>query len=372
MNRRNWLKRSTGASVFSLVAGPTLASDLTSDEIRKFNPRPLKNPVELHFNENPYGPSESVREVLTDSLDLGCRYPYGRFDELQSLLAKKEGVTEEHIVVVGGSAEGLKVTGITYAGNGGEILAGRPTYLAMLNYAETWGANIHWVDVDENKVYDVEEIEKRISDKTDLVFLCNPNNPTSTILPKDKLLDFVSSAAQKTVVFSDEAYYDFISEPDYPSMVEFVKKDERVIVSRTFSKVYGLAGLRIGYLIAKPEIANKIRERVVAFTNIFAIKAAIAALKDQSFYDFSVQKVNEGKQLMAQSMDELGLPYLRSHTNFMFFKTGMDIEKFNKLMLEKGVKVGRPFPPFNEWCRISTGTIDEVKLFNQTMKKVLV
>jgi len=242
----------------------------------------------------------------------------------------------------------------------------------MLNYAETWGANIHWVDVDENKVYDVEEIEKRISEKTDLVFLCNPNNPTSTILPKDKLLDFVSSAAQKTVVFSDEAYYDFISEPDYPSMVEFVKKDERVIVSRTFSKVYGLAGLRIGYLIAKPEIANKIRERVVAFTNIFAIKAAIAALKDQSFYDFSVKKVNEGKQLMARSMDELGLTYLPSHTNFMFFKTGMDIEKFNKLMLEKGVKVGRPFPPFNKWCRISTGTIDEVKRFNQAMMKVLV
>ena len=120
---------------------------------------------------------------------------------------------------------------------------------------------------------------KRISSKTKLIFLCNPNNPTGTLVPARKLVDFCDTASKKTIVFSDEAYYDYIEKPNYPSMISAVKKGDNVIVSKTFSKVYGMAGLRIGYLVAKPEIANKIRKNVVAMSNVLAIEAAKEALK---------------------------------------------------------------------------------------------
>jgi len=371
VNRREWIKRGGAVSALTLLGGQTIAATLSEKEKYQFNPRPLDEPIQLNFNENPFGPSAKVREAMTKAFDISCRYPSTYSKELHEMIAKKEGVTTDHIVVVGGSTEGLKITGLTYANNGGEIIAAKPTFLAMMSYAKQWGASINWVPLDKDKMHDVDEMEKRISAKTKLIFLCNPNNPTSTLLPKEKLVDFCTSASKKTMVFSDEAYYDFIEEPDYPSMVSLVKQGENVIVSRTFSKVYGLAGLRIGYLIAKPEIAKKIRANVVAYTNVLAIKAATTAMQDKEFYEFSLSQVKEGKELMYTAMNDLGLEYIRSNTNFIFFKTGRKIETFNKQMLEQGVKVGRPFPPFTEWCRISMGTIEEVKFFNQAMKKVL-
>lgn len=371
MNRRAWIKRGGAAGALTLLGGQAIASALTAEEKRLFNPRALADPVQLNFNENPFGPSAKVRETIKDAFDIGCRYPSSYLDELVAMLAKKEGVTPEHIVVGGGSTEGLKITGLTFANNGGEIIAARPTFLAMMTYARQWGATINWVDLDSELTHDVDEMEKRISSKTKLIFLCNPNNPTSTLLAKNKLIDFCTSASKKTIVFSDEAYYDFIEEKDYPSMVSLVKKGENVIVSRTFSKIYGLAGLRIGYLVAKPELAAKIRQNVAANTNVLAIKAAMAAMQDDAFYKFSLGKVREGKELMYAAMKELGLDYIRSNTNFIFFKTGRDIGSFNAQMLAQGVKVGRPFMPFDKWCRISTGTIEEVQLFNQALKKVM-
>jgi histidinol-phosphate aminotransferase len=371
MNRRDWIVKSGAASALTLFGGSTLASTLSLEEKINFNPRVLTNPVQLNYNENPFGPSASARKAMTEAFDIGCRYPSSYMRELVDMIAKKEGVTKDHIVVAGGSTEGLKITGLTFANNGGEIIAAQPTFLAMMTYAEQWGATINWVPLDKTMTHDIAEMERRITAKTKLVFLCNPNNPTSTLLDRNKLIDFCTSASKKTIVFSDEAYYDFIEEKDYPSMVSLVKKDENVIVSRTFSKVYGLAGLRIGYLVAKPSIASKLKENIVAFTNVLAIRAAMTAMKDQEFYDFSVKKVTEGKKMMYQTMDDLGLSYVPSHTNFIFFKTGKNIETFYKEMLEQGVLVGRAFPPYTDWCRISMGTIEEVQVFNQALRKVI-
>ncbi|MFY0594438.1 pyridoxal phosphate-dependent aminotransferase [Roseivirga sp.] len=371
MDRREWMKRGGAFGALSLLGTQNLISTLTASEKEQFNPRALDLPVQLNFNENPFGPSSKVREAMIEGFDIGCRYPDPYSKELMDMIVEKEGVSGDHIVITGGSTEGLKVTGLTFANNGGEIIAARPTFLAMMTYAKQWGATVNWVDLDDQLTHDVDEMERRISSKTKLIFLCNPNNPTSTLLSKEKLTDFCTSASKKTIVFSDEAYYDFIEDKQYPSMVSLVKKGENVIVSRTFSKVYGLAGLRIGYLIAKPEIANKIRENVVAYTNIIALKAAAAAMKDKEFYDFSLNKVQEGKQIMYGAMDTLKLEYIKSSTNFIFFKSGRPIESFNKQMRDEGVLVGRAFPPYTDWCRISTGTIEEVLYFAQKLKKVL-
>lgn len=370
MDRRQWLKSTSLGGSFALLGGLHITNALTVEESIKFNPRPLSKHIRLSSNENPYGPSKKVKEAIVNAFDHGCRYPYAYADELALILAQKEGVTKDHIIICGGSTEGLKVAALTFAAHGGEIIAGKPTFLAMMTYAKQWGASINWVPVGEDKGYDMEEIEKRISSKTKLVFLCNPNNPTSTILSSKKLIDFCDAISNKTILFSDEAYYDYIEEPEYPSMVELVKQEKNVIVSRTFSKVYGMAGLRIGYLIAKPSLAEKLRRNMVAYSNVLAIAAAKEALNDKEFYSFSLQKNREAKELIYKTLDTFELPYVKSNTNFIFFKSGKSIQILHKEMMNKGVLIGRPFPPFFDWCRISTGTTEEVALFTKALSSL--
>ena len=370
ISRRNWLKSASLGGGLAMLGGTGLVSSLSAEEIRKYNPRPLDGPVRLGSNENPYGPSEKMRQAMTAAFDNGCRYPWSYNASLVKMIAEKEGVPEDHIVLVAGSTEGLKVTGITFA-QGGEIISCAPTFLSMMEYAELWGTNINWVPLNKDLDFDLDEIEKRVSHETRLVFLCNPNNPTGKLLPADKVMDFCETVSKRAVVFSDEAYYDYITEPNYPSMVELVKKGHDVIVSRTLSKVYGLAGIRMGYLIARPALAQKLKDRVVANTNIMAIEAGKAALADKEFYQFSLQKNAEAKALLIQTLDELKLPYLESHANFVFFQSGKDVAELGKTMAQKGFIIGRPFPPLNDWCRISTGTIEEVTLYNQAIKEVL-
>ena len=162
MDRRSWLKRGGALSALTLLGGTAAASTLTQSEIEKFNPRPFSGPAQLNFNENPFGPSAKVRKAMTEAFDLGCRYPDSLIDELAEMVAKKEGVTRDHIVIGGGSTEGLKVTGLTFANNCGEIIAARPTFLAMMSYAQQWGATINWVDLDDKLTHDVDEMERRI------------------------------------------------------------------------------------------------------------------------------------------------------------------------------------------------------------------
>ena len=370
LSRRNWLKTTSLGSGLALLGGAGILPSLSAEEIKKYNPRPMAGPIRLGSNENPYGPSESMRKAMTSAFDMGCRYPWASNASLVKMLAEKEGVPEDHIVLVAGSTEGLKVAGITF-GKGGEIITCAPTFLSMMEYAELWGTEINWVPLTKDLDFDLDEIEKRVTHETRLVFLCNPNNPTGKLLPADRVMDFCETVSKRAVVFSDEAYYDYITEPNYPSMVELVKKGHDVVVSRTLSKVYGLAGIRMGYLIAKPELAKKLSDRVVANTNIMAIEAGKAALADKDFYRFSLQKNAEAKAMIIQTLNELKLPYLESHANFVFFQAGRDITELGKTMAQKGFIIGRPFPPLNDWCRISTGTLEEIALYNQAIKEVL-
>ena len=371
LSRRSWLKGAGLMSSLAVIGGIAPIHQLSAKEIKKFRPRPLTGNIKLSSNENPYGPSEKVRQAMISNFDQACRYPFSYSGELIEKIAAKEGVSKDHIVLAGGSTEGLKVVGLTYGMNGGEIIAAQPTFLALMTYAAQWGGSVNWVPVDKNMMHDLDEMEKRISSKTKLIFLCNPNNPTSTLLPADRVLDFCNTVSDKVTIFSDEAYCDFIEDKNYPSMVSLVKKGKNIIVSKTFSKVYGLAGLRIGYMVAKPEIAAGLRKNIMAFTNVLAIEAAKNALDDQEFYDFSLNKTKEAKKIILEGLDDLNLEYAPSNTNFIFFKSGRNIEKLQQQMLAKGIMVGRPFPPFDDWCRISTGTLEEVIQFNDALKKVL-
>jgi len=367
IDRRQWLKSAgLGGSYFFLGGLDAMALDIPS--------RPLLTEkfIHLNANENPYGPSKRVRTVLTNTFDDACRYPFRALPQLVEMIAEKEGVTKDHIVVTGGSTEGLKAAGLIFGNDGGEIIAADPTFQALLSYADTFGAYIHRVPVNDEMEHDLEAMAKRITSKTRLIFICNPNNPTGTLLDKNKLKDFCLTFDEQAVIFSDEAYYDFITEPDYPSMVELVKEGRNIIVSKTFSKVFGLAGLRIGYLIARPDIATRLKAGVMANTNILAIEAAKESLKDDDFYKFSIAKNKEAKDYIYSTLDDLNLPYINSHSNFVFFKTGRPINDMIVLMKKENILIGRPFPPMYNWARISTGTMKEMDLFGRALKKVMV
>ena len=342
----------------------------SKEEIRKFNPRSLSETIKLSSNENPYGPSEEVQKTVIKAFENGCRYPTTYSKLLEAKLANKHSVNPENIIITGGSGEGLKIAGLTLTRGGGEILSGKPTYLAMMNFAEQWGAKINWVPVKEDKSFDLNEINNRINNKTKLVFLCNPNNPTGTVIPKETLIDFCLSASKETIIFSDEAYYDFIQTPNYPSMDYLVKEGKNIIVSRTFSKVYGLAGFRIGYLIVPSHLSKQIRKNVVAKSNVLAIAAADKALEDKEFYNFSLNKIKQGRNMITTTLDELGLNYVPSNTNFVFFHSKKHIDDLGKQMLDRGVKVGRPFPPYYDWCRVSIGTLEETKIFTKALENI--
>ena len=372
-SRRDWFKSSIG--IGGLMLTPSI---LTAEEIKKYNPRSKSSIVKLSSNENPYGPSERVLNAIKNSFNDACRYPYEFIQELQKTLAKKHDVPIESIVITGGSNEALRITGLAISNKGGNIVAGQPTYLALMNYAEAWGAEIKWVPVDSDKGYNLKKIRQSIDKETNMVFIANPNNPTGTLLKANSLADFCEDISKQTLVFCDEAYYDYINEKDYPSMDYLVRKGENVIISRTFSKVYGMAGLRIGYLVLKPELADDLfgkyspygRPNIMAQTNVLAVAAASEALKDTDFYKFSLKKANEEKDKIYKLLDYLDLKYVKSSTNFVFFESKKHIDKLSAEMLEKGVRVGRPFPPFYDWCRISTGTSEEVDIFIESMLEV--
>lgn len=368
LNRRNWLQLTGLGSVATMLSPlETLANPNT---IENEAPYPYDY-AKLNSNENPFGPSKKVRQAIIDAFDFGCRYPYQKMNELANMIAKREGVSRDHIVMSAGSTEGLKATGLTFGKQGNEIITADPVYKSLLSFAEHQGAYINRVPVTKEMGHDLEEMERRITNKTSLVFVCNPNNPTGSLIPKEELIDFCNTVSDRAIVFSDEAYYDYITEPNYPSMIEMVKKGKNVVVSRTFSKVYGLAGLRVGYLIARPDIANRIRANVMAKANIPGAVGAMAAFEEKEFYEMSLKKNTEGKQYIYNVLNELGLRYVPSHTNFVFFHTGKDIHELIPKMKEKGVAIGRPFPPLNDWCRISTGRMIDVERFGQALKDVM-
>jgi len=366
IDRRQWLRTAGLSGSFIFLGGLTsTAMEITS------RPVTANRLILLNANENPYGPSKMVRETITNNFDNACRYPFRALPSLVQMIAEKEGVPKDHIVVSGGSTEGLTAAGLIYGENGGEIIAADPTFQTLMRYAKTFGAYIHPVPVNDKMELDLDGMAKRITSKTRLIYICNPNNPTGTIIEKNKLKDFCTSYDDQAIIFSDEAYYDFITEPDYPSMVELVKEGRNIIVSKTFSKVFGLAGLRVGYLIARPDIAKRLKAGIMANTNILAIEAAKAALKDDDFYKFSIANNKKAKDHIYKTLDDLQLEYIPSHSNFVFFKTNRHIDDMIAAMKKENIQIGRPFPPKYDWARISTGTMEEMELFGNALKKVM-
>ena len=366
INRRQWLKAAglAGAAITTTSCKLNAEPNALSAPVLDDNPI-----VKLSSNENRFAPSANIRQAMINAMEKSYLYPPAHYGPLIDALAAKEGVTRDHILLVSGSNEGLRLTGLMYGQNGGEIVTSTPTYKALLSYAQEFGGVINSAPLDADLKYDLDELEKRVSNKTNMVFFCNPNNPTGTIVDRQRALDFCRTVSDKTMVFSDEAYSDYIEEKDYPTMVPLIKEGKNVIVSHTFSKVYGMAGVRVGYLVARPDIISKMKPRVMSYINMMGLEGALAALKDNEFYEFSLARNREAKEHIYKVADELGMRYIKSHTNFVFVQTGRDATQLVKDMMVHGVRVGRPFAPLTDWCRVSTGTMDDMIAWEGAMKK---
>jgi len=327
--------------------------------------------VRLASNENPYGMSPRARQAMADAYDEHNKYGSPSYAELRTAFAKQNNVPADHVMVTQGSREVLCVAALAHGMRGADMVTASPTFEALPDYAEHMGLTVHRVPLDANHTHDLEAMDRRITNAVGLVFVCNPNNPTGTLVPDGTLRDFVSSTAKRTTVLVDEAYHDFVTDPSYRTMTDLVVKGENVIVLRTASKIHGLAGCRIGFAIARPDIIARMQGFTTGVPNALAARAAIAAIADTDWPKFCVQKNNEGMQILRTAVQQLGRKQTTSHTNFGFFHAGRPAAQVAAAALAKGFLIGRAFPPYNDWVRVSIGTPEEMRDFVRVLPDLL-
>ncbi len=347
-----------GATPFSLI-NTALGNSLT----------PLE-PIRMSSNENPYGPSAKAIEAMEGAFKYGNLYG-GITDQIIALQAGIEKVPAECITMSCGSGEILSAAGLFVSSEPGSIVAAFPTYASLLNTAKGMGAEIINVPVDANMHIDLNAMYAAIRPDTRMVYLCNPNNPLPTIIEKKALEDFVRTVAKDRLVFIDEAYYEYVDNPDFSSMMHLVSEGlNNIIIARTASKIHGFAGLRVGFGFAHPDLIKKIDTMITGSVNILAQHAALVSYQDREFQDFARAKNKEGLAIVEGMYEELGLRYVKSNANFTFFETGIDVELFRSKMRENMILVGRPFQPFSTWARVSIARPEEMAYFVQTYKQL--
>ncbi|MEX2189588.1 MAG: histidinol-phosphate transaminase [Bacteroidota bacterium] len=363
LDRREWLARSGALAAFGFLAA--CSSQLTRASHSG-------TAVRLHLNENPYGPSSQALEAMRESLGEGNFYNTRRYvEEMKNLLAAREHVTPDHIVVGCGSGEVPNVAGLVYGMNGGGILAAHPTFEGLQQYAEHAGATVTRVPLTDTLRHDLDAMRQNMTPATRLVYICNPNNPTGTVIPGDELRAFCEEVSKQAMVFVDEAYHEFVQDPAYRSMVELVSGNRNIIVSRTASKIHALAGLRIGFGFGHPDTIERLGSFMTGSLNVVGLRGAIAGIRDAQFQNQTRNLNREGRDRLYSLFKETGHAYIRSQANFVFFRTELPIEDFRRKMEQSGVLVARAFPPYTDWCRVSVGTEEGFQRFREAFLQIL-
>lgn len=380
VSRRFLLLGSAGAAIGGLAActQSSKAEDtgaFTPENAKMENPYLLGPPegiALLSRNENPYGPSKSALKMLEYASSKGAYYTsQGAVMDLKKMIASKWGLTPDHIALTTGSGEALSAIAMIYGPNG-PIVAPRLFWDTTALYAKRLGmAEIDRVPLTAGMDVDLAGIEARVTETTGLVQLCNPNNPTGLVTPADVVKPAVRRMAAKTTVIVDEAYMELADAPEETSCIDLVKEGLDVIVTRTFSKIYGMAGIRMGYAIAKPEVAEKIQYTAMSWSPCTSYAAALGCFEDQTFVDFSKGKIVEGRQMVMATLDTLGLEYLPSQTNFVYFKSGKEANDVQKALADKKISVRGQYMDYNEWTRVSMGFIEDIELFCKALPEVV-
>jgi histidinol-phosphate aminotransferase len=368
LNRRRLLKHSVAALGLAAVSGPISSTAAPSAAALRLRPEP--GIARLSANENPYGPSPKALAAARQAVERGAYYPGPISQDLVSMIASGNDISEDHVAISSGSNEALCAAMAAF-GREGSILTAELTYSPHLRYASQVGVDVVRVPLAQDMAIDLAALAER-SRQGDiaLIYICNPNNPTGMVLDANALRAFCNEVSDDVVVLVDEAYNELTDDPDGNSMMDLVRADQRVIVMRTFSKLYGLAGLRVGYTMATPELAAKVADHVMAWPNVAGLAAAIASYEDRPFIEFSRRQISDGRSLICAVFAEHGVPYLPSQTNFVYADIGRSATEFAAAMLARGVQIRSAYPPYETYSRVSTGKLEDLKTFTRVFAEV--
>ena len=331
---------------------------------------PMK--ARLSANENPFGPSDKAKKAIEEALPLAYQYPFMSLGDLVQKISDFEKVKKENILLASGSSPLLMAAALYYGKPGSNIITGDPSYSDLPSKAERVGAK--WVKVPLTADYrlDLDAMEKAIDANTTLIYICNPNNPTATVVDKDRLKSFCERVSKRVTVFVDEAYIDYLDDPQGTTLIPLVSAGANIIVARTFSKLYGFAGLRIGYVVTQPETIEKLGLYTEATWSISTttLHAAIASYQDREYLDAALKKTIASKNFLYEVLKAEGYSYVPSCANFVIFPIKMEGRRFMDEMMKRGVSVR--YWKFNnqDWCRVSIGRMDEMEAFAAAFKEI--
>lgn len=376
MDRRSFLKSS------SLVAGG-LALNSVLNQASANTHAPVKpnaqHPLLLNFNENSLGMSPNAQKAVIEALPGSFRYPDDARSELIGNIGTLHNLDSKNVTLGNGSSETIQAAVAMLANKARkegikiQLVTPDPTFNYAELYALPLGVEITKVPLKSDLSFDLKKMEQIANDFDGLsiIYICNPNNPTAMITPHSQLDSWMKKVSDKQFFIVDEAYAEFVEDPQFVSAIELVKAGQKnLIVTRTFSKIYALAGLRVGYGLATPEVIEAVDEFIsIDNTNTAGAVAAIASLKDKKFLEYSLKSNNLSRKIVETALNELGLEYAPSQANFIFHKVKGDVKTYKQRMKEANIMVGREFPPVMGWNRLTLGTPQEMEQFVAVLKE---
>lgn len=388
ISRRSWLKNSTlvtGSLLTSLglqsFSGSNTAFGMTPVNgrqrlLEKYHIAPDVMPemkARLLANENPWGPAKSAVKAIAENAHKGNRYVYNSSLKMVEVVAKKEGVTTDQVLLSPGSTDILEKTAFALCMKGGNVVSADPSYLSLVNTAMSIGATWKNIPLKKDLSHDLDAMAAAVDDETKLVYICNPNNPTGSITSADEIKAFCKKVSPKVPVFIDEAYIDLMDDSEKQTAVSLVAEGYDVIIARTFSKIHGMAGLRIGYMVANTERVKTIKKlvRTEMGISVTSLEGAMASLADLEFQSYSRAQNKASREYTFAALKKAGMNPIPSYTSFILFPIQMPVKEFIGKMLEKGVGIrgyeidGKPY------ARVSMGTMDEMQLFTKSLHEIV-
>jgi histidinol-phosphate aminotransferase len=357
-----------GAALGSALLAPRAASRAEASLPRGYS----EDYVQLNSNENPYGPSPAALEAMTRALASGARYPDAPEDEMIDAIARLHGVDPKQVILGCGSGEVLRMADMAFLEGDRKVVVAEPTFEAVLAYARVTKAEPVKVPLNATHRHDLDAMARACDERTGLVYVCNPNNPTGTIVPAEALAAFVARVPPTATVVIDEAYHHFVESPGYRSALELLGKHPNVLVVRTFSKIHGLAGMRLGYGVGSEELVRALRRHAFASNaNAAVLAAGLASLGDFAHEAGMRKRMNDTRRWLYRELDRDGRRYIPSEANFTMIELGTDVKPVIEAFRERRILVGRRFPSLPTWLRVSIGTEAETAAFVTALRGIV-
>jgi histidinol-phosphate aminotransferase len=324
-----------------------------------------QSPICLGKNENAYGPSPKVKQAMEESLGLASRYPDLEFKRLAETISALHGVKTEQVVLGCGSSEILRMAAAAFLGPGKNLVIAMPTFDLLAEDARRLGSSVTAVPLTKQYAHDLDTMLAKVGPSTSLVYICNPNNPTGSITRRQNLETFIHALPPKVAVIVDEAYHHYVAESSsYASFIDRPLNDDRVIVTRTFSAMYALAGLRVGYAIASPQVAGQLAaSKIPSGINVVAARAAAAALTDTEYVRVRLQQNENDRQEFLNQANARMDRVIDSHTNFVLLKTGGHAPDVIEHFKRHNILLGPFIPSMPAYVHVTLGTPEEMKEF---------